>query len=102
MGEGIPFTLARANTWMTPVATHLERTIEEYFLSNFHITTSGYFSSQTLLCAMSVFGADRIIFSVDYPYSPNSEGRKFLDNAPISIADKEKISHLNVEKLLKL
>lgn len=102
MGEGIPFSLARANTWMTPVATHLERTVEEYFLSNFHITTSGYFSYQTLLCAMSVFGADRVIFSVDYPYSTNTEGRVFLDGVPISLVDKEKISHLNAEKLLKL
>ena len=51
---------------------------------------------------MQIMGADRIIFSVDYPYSTNEQGRAFLDNASISPADKEKISHLNAERLLKL
>ena len=46
--------------------------------------------------------ADRIIFSVDYPFSTNEQGRKFLDNASISPADREKISHLNAERLLRL
>jgi len=102
MGEGIPFSLARANTWLNPRVTHLERSIEEYYLSNFHITTSGFFSVPTLLCALMVFGVDRIIFSVDYPYSTNEEGRKFLDAIPLSREDLEKISHKNAEKILKL
>jgi hypothetical protein len=102
MGEGIPFALARANTWMSPIATDLDRSVEEYYLANFHITTSGFFAIQTLLCALMVFGADRIIFSVDYPYSTNAEGRKFLDAAPLSLDDLAKISHKNAEKLLKL
>jgi uncharacterized protein len=102
MGEMIPFMLDRINNTLTPAAKHLQRKVPEYFLQNFHITTSGFFTNPPLLLAMEVMGADRIIFSVDYPYSTNEQGRKFLDNAAISPEDKEKISHLNVERLLKL
>src|SRR5216684_2004928 len=102
MGEMIPFMLARINNVLTPVAKHLQHTVPEYFLQNFYITTSGFFTDPPLLLALQVMGADRIIFSVDYPYSTNEQGRVFLDSASISPADKEKISHLNAERLLKL
>ena len=102
MGEMIPFMLARINNVLTPQAKHLQRTVSEYFLQNFYITTSGFFTDPPLLLALQTIGADRIIFSVDYPYSTNEQGRVFLDSASISPADKEKISHLNAERLLKL
>ncbi len=102
MGEMIPFMLARSNNVLMRVAKHLQHTVSEYFLQNFSITTSGFFTEPPLLLALQVIGADRIIFSVDYPYSSNEQGRAFLDSASISPADKEKISHLNAERLLKL
>jgi predicted TIM-barrel fold metal-dependent hydrolase len=102
MGEMLPFMLARSNARLAPLTKHLQRTIQEYFCENFWITTSGFFTDPPLLLALQVIGADRIIFSVDYPYSTNEQGRTFLDNASISPADKEKISHLNAERLLKL
>jgi predicted TIM-barrel fold metal-dependent hydrolase len=43
-----------------------------------------------------------VLFSVDYPYSPNEAGRKFLDEVQLPDADKEKIAHENADKLLKL
>ncbi len=102
MGEMIPFMLARIHNVLTPVAKHLQHTVPEYFLQNFYITTSGFFTDPPLLLALQVMGADRIIFSVDYPFSTNEQGRVFLDSASISPADKEKISHLNAERILKL
>jgi predicted TIM-barrel fold metal-dependent hydrolase len=102
MGENIPFSLARADQVLTPFARHLERPVAEYFHKNFYITTSGYFTFAPLLCALMVLGADRIIFSVDYPFSDNVEGRAFLDAAPINPADREKIAHGNVERLLRM
>jgi predicted TIM-barrel fold metal-dependent hydrolase len=102
MGEMIPFMLARIHDRLTPVAKQLLQPVPEYFLHNFHITTSGFFTDPPLLLAMQVVGADRIMFSVDYPYSANEQGRAFLDHASISPADKEKISHLNAERLLRL
>jgi uncharacterized protein len=102
MGEMLPFMLARINNTLTPVAKHLQRPVPDYFLQNFFITTSAFFTEPPLLLALQIMGADRIIFSVDYPYSRNEQGRVFLDNASISPTDKEKISHLNAERLLKL
>jgi uncharacterized protein len=102
MGEMIPFMLARIDDMLSPVAKHLQHPVPEYFLHHFHLTTSGFFTDPPLLLAMQVVGADRIMYSVDYPFSANESGRAFLDNASISPADKEKISHLNAERLLKL
>ena len=102
MGEMIPFMLARFDEMFTPLAKHLQHPVTDYFLHNFHITTSGFFTDPPLLLAMQVMGVDRIMFSVDYPFSANENGRAFLDHASISQADKEKISHLNAERLLRL
>jgi predicted TIM-barrel fold metal-dependent hydrolase len=102
MGENLPFSLARADNRLTPFTPHLQRRVRDYFLTNFHITTSAYFTLPPLLCALMVFGVDRILFSVDYPFSPNAPGRALLDTAPLSPADLEKIAHGNAERLLKL
>lgn len=102
MGEMIPFMLQRFDESLMPLAGYLQQPVSKYFVQNFYITTSGFFSDPLLLLAMQVWGVDRIIFSVDYPFSPNEQGRAFLDSAPIGLADKEKISHLNAERLLNL
>jgi predicted TIM-barrel fold metal-dependent hydrolase len=102
MGEMIPFMLARIDNTLTPAAKNLQHKVSDYFLQNFYITTSGFFTDPPFLLTLQTFGVDRIIFSVDYPYSSNVLGRTFLDNSSISPADKEKISYLNAERLLKL
>jgi uncharacterized protein len=102
MGEMLPFMLARIQDRFSAEATRLQHPVPEYLLRNFHITTSGFFTDPPLLLALQILGADRIIFSVDYPYSSNQQGRRFLDSAAISPEDKEKITHRNVERLLKL
>ena len=47
-------------------------------------------------------GADKILFAVDYPYENSEDAVTFLEEAPICDSDKEKIFHLNAEKLLAL
>jgi len=42
------------------------------------------------------------MFAIDHPYSFNKQGREFLDKLSISEADKEKITHLNAERLLRI
>ena len=101
MGEMIPFFLARINAVLTPFAK-LKRSIADYFHSNVHITTSGIFTTPPLYLALAVVGADRILFSIDYPYSSNEQGRAFLDKVSLSPLDFEKITHANAERLLKL
>jgi hypothetical protein len=101
MGEDLPFSLARADSVLSG-APRLPRTVAEYFRSNFHVTTSGYFTLPPFLCALLVVGADRLMFSVDYPFSSNATGRAFLDALPVVPADREKIANANAARLLKL
>lgn len=48
------------------------------------------------------FGADRIMVSVDDPFSSNRRGRDFLDALSVSPADKVKLMHANADRLLGL
>jgi uncharacterized protein len=101
MGEAVPFFLARASEHLDPFSG-LSRPVSDYFVEHFYVTTSGMFTFPPLLCLLLVLGADRVIFSVDYPYATNAAARQFINTAPISPADREKIAHLNVERLLGL
>jgi predicted TIM-barrel fold metal-dependent hydrolase len=101
MGEMLPFALSRIDTVLTPVAG-LRQPVADYFQTNIWFTTSGYTTFPPLQCALSVVGIDRLIFSVDYPYTDNDSARALLDTAPISPADREKLAHANVEALLRL
>jgi uncharacterized protein len=47
-------------------------------------------------------GADRIIWSVDYPYLALDGTREFLGKLPVSEQDREKIAHVNAAKLFTL
>ncbi len=94
--------MVRADGRLTGLNPKLKQRVAEYFRTNFYITTSAYFTAPPLLCALEVFGADRMLFAVDYPFSSNAEGRKLLDIAPISANDLAKITHKNSERLLKL
>jgi uncharacterized protein len=102
MGEMIPFFLARIDAAVTPFAKNLKRPVASYFATNIHITTSGLFTAPPLYLALQVIGADRIMFSVDYPYSSNEQGRAFLEKLSLSPADFDKITHQNAKRLLRL
>jgi uncharacterized protein len=102
MGENLPFSMARADGRLAGLNPNLKKRVAEYFRTNVYITTSAYFTAPPLLCALEIFGADRMLFAVDYPFSSNLEGRKMLDTAPISPNDLAKITHKNSERLLKL
>jgi predicted TIM-barrel fold metal-dependent hydrolase len=101
MGEAVPFFLARSTDNLTGPAG-LRRPLSEYFLEHFYVTTSGMFTYPPLLCLLLVVGADRVVFSVDYPYSDNARGRAFMDGLPVAPADREKIGHGTIEGLLGL
>jgi uncharacterized protein len=101
MGENLPFSLARADEWLSPL-TGLSSTVGETVQRHLHVTTSGYFTNPPLLCALMVLGADRLLFSVDHPYSDSAPATAFLRDAPVSPADREKIAHTNAERLLRL
>lgn len=102
MGELLPFGLWRADSRLTPKYTQLKKSVHEYFLNNFSLTTSGVFSTPELLCTAQVVGFDNLLFSVDYPFESNQEAVRWFESLPISDTDRAKLGHLNAERLLKL
>lgn len=102
LGENLPFSIDRADWFLSATAKNLERRVGDYFRNNFYITTSGYFYVPPLQCALAAVGVDRMLFAVDYPFADNAEGVQFLENAPISPADRAKIAHENTERLLRI
>jgi uncharacterized protein len=104
MGENLPFSIVRADSVLQRGGLKLKRSVQEYFLQNFWITTSGYFSVPPFLCARDVMGIDRVMLSIDYPFSDLRRGEEFLSAiAPhVSPEDLEKVAWRNAATLLKI
>jgi len=100
-GETLPFLLWRINQALSrPGQDSLS--FRQQFCGNFHVTTSGNFSTPALICTMLELGIDRIMFSVDYPYVLNRDGMNWVEQLQISPDDKAKFVGGNARKLLKL
>ncbi len=107
MAEGLPFYLPRMdNRYLWEVEAgglpKWKRTPSEYFNDHIWVCTSGMNYAQPLVATLQTVGADRMLFAVDYPYEVGASSVKAMDEMPISEIDKEKIYHLNTEKLFKL
>ena len=106
LGEGLPYSMWRIdhrNAWVkAPPRYPAKKKIAEYFNANFYLTTSGNFRTQTLIDAILEIGADRILFSTDWPFENVDHAADWFDAASISEADRLKIGRLNAAKLFKL
>jgi predicted TIM-barrel fold metal-dependent hydrolase len=103
MGEALPFMLDRIDeTTAAEARSRLTRSVRQTILDQVWITTSGFFTMAPFMAALMSFGADRILFSVDYPFASNARARAFLDTLPVSPADRAKIAHGNADRLLRL
>lgn len=102
LGEAIPFMLSRIDQRLPRDQTHLERSTGAYFRENFSYTFSGFNYLPAFLDLLLQVGVERILFSADYPYSSMESARNFLDQLPVSPADKEQIAHGNAERLLRI
>ena len=102
MGEGLAAMMVRSDKILTPEAPHLKRSVEQTILDQVWVTTSGLFTLPPLETLLAVFGPDRVMFSIDYPYSTNRTGRDFLDTLKLPPGDLEKFAHGNADRLLKL
>jgi 2,3-dihydroxybenzoate decarboxylase len=47
-------------------------------------------------------GVERVLWSADYPFEDISDAAEWIDAAPLSDADREKIVRSNARKLFKL
>ena len=82
--------------------TKLKRPMSAYLAENVHYTFSGFNFTPTFLDLALHVGVERIMFSADYPYSSMAQARAFLDQLPVTPADRGRIAHGNAETLLGL
>ena len=102
LGEGIPFHLPRIDDTLTPVAGQLAKPVSAYFRDHFWITTSGYFYDGPFRLTQEMFGDERLIFSVDYPFADNQRASDWFGRLDLAPEAREKIAHGTVDKLLRL
>jgi predicted TIM-barrel fold metal-dependent hydrolase len=102
LGETLPFMLPRLERALPTELTRLDRPVSAYLRENVHYSFSGFNWTPAFLDLLLQVGADRILFSTDHPYASMTEARAFLDQLPVSAADKERIAHGNAERLLGL
>jgi gamma-resorcylate decarboxylase len=105
LGEGLPCSIWRIDNRVSrtfgakPIA---KLPIGHYLRENFYITTSGNFRTQTLTEVMMEVGADRILYSVDFPFEDTAIAADWFDHAAISEADRLKIGRTNAAQLFRI
>jgi 2,3-dihydroxybenzoate decarboxylase len=106
MAEGLPYAIWRCdnrNAWTkNPPRYPAKKKLAQYLQENFYMTTSGAFRTQTLIDAILEVGADRIMFSTDWPFENVDHAAVWFDAATISEADRMKIGRTNAVRLFKL
>jgi gamma-resorcylate decarboxylase len=104
LGEGLPFNAWRIDHRLakSPRGIPARRTVTEYLRENFYLTTSGHFRTAALVDAIAEVGADRILFSIDYPFEDTSDAVAWFRAAEISDADRGRIGHQNARALFHL
>jgi len=104
LGEGLPYNLSRIDqriAW-SPMGYPAKKKPSQYFAENFYMTTAGHFRTQALQNAILEVGADRILYSTDYPFEEATEAATWFDVCSISEADRVKIGRTNAQRLFKL
>lgn len=103
MGETLPYQLWRFDSrWRISNRKDLwlEHPPSHYFRQNFWCTTAGVCSDAPLRCAMEALGADRVMFSVDYPFEQPDEAGSWIDAAPLSPEERRAVCWDNAAALL--
>ncbi|MCZ8379480.1 amidohydrolase family protein [Mycobacterium sp. CPCC 205372] len=103
LGEMLPFAAYRIDRYYglggSDSARRLQRLPSEYLRRNVFVTTSGNFCPSAFACTLEVMGADRVMFSVDYPMDDNRAGAEFLAAFPMDEATRRKVSCGNALRL---
>ena len=107
MGELLPYQLERILRVESRGAFgKWKRGLREVWDTNISITTSGMFSLSPMACMLRNTKVERILYSVDYPFSSNEDGLKFLEelgaSGLVTQDELECIAYKNAERLLKV
>lgn len=104
LGEGLPFGIWRVDHRISrgTLRPQAKLPIAHYLRENFYVTTSGNFRTQALTDVILEVGADRVLYSVDYPFEDVVEAKEWFDQAAISDPDRVKIARSNAQRLFRL
>ncbi|RNL87547.1 amidohydrolase family protein [Halostreptopolyspora alba] len=104
LGEGLPYDIWRIENRMRLAADRceLDLPLTEYLRRNFYVTTSGHFCAASLQAAIATMGADRVMFSVDYPYESMEQGATWFETLDLDETTRTAISAENASRLLSL
>lgn len=104
LGELLPFNIWRTDHRLAvaPRGLTVEKTFGYYLRNNFYLTTSGNFRTPALLDTIQEVGADRLLFSADYPFEDMREAAEWFDRIELNESDHAKIAHGNAIRLLRL
>ncbi|EED12636.1 2-amino-3-carboxymuconate-6-semialdehyde decarboxylase, putative [Talaromyces stipitatus ATCC 10500] len=105
MGEMLPFQLDRVAAVSSCFGKN--RPFKEVWTSNIWVTTSGMFALPPLACLLQTMPIERVLYSVDYPFSANEKGYEFLEEIGKSGLIKEgeeweRFLYKNAQELLKV
>lgn len=104
MGEMIPYMLQRIHRVSSQWGK--QRSFMEVWNSNFWLTTSGNWALDPFACILRNTAKDRVMYSVDYPFSRSPDALKWLvelqESGMVSEEELEAIRWKNAAQLLKL
>ncbi|KQV99633.1 amidohydrolase family protein [Rhizobacter sp. Root1221] len=101
-GEMVPFYLQRLEDAIPQEASGLKRPVVQTYREHVYVSPSGMLTLPHFQFIHAVMGAERILYSIDYPYQSLDGARAFIDSLPVSDADRALIAHGNAERLLGL
>lgn len=104
LGEALPFLFKRIDwAYVRPfdpeARPKLAKKPSEYLKHNVFVTTSGNYYTPAFMCTYEAMGIDRILLGTDYPYEDTQECMQFLEQLPISEAEKEMVYFQNAATL---
>ena len=102
LGETLPFLLWRFDSRAKLYGVKLAKPPSQYIRENIVVTLSGMFSAEPLNCTIAALGADRVMFSADYPFEQIHEAAEFMDTVALDEATRADIAYNNAKRLLRL
>lgn len=77
-GEMLPFMLERTTAMLGPHNTKAKTSLLATWKRNVWVTTAGMFGLAPLAALLRTTAVDRVMYSVDYPFSSNVRGHEFM------------------------
>lgn len=110
LGEGLPYWsyridfmhagIVRSNR--SPGAQPLRKKPSDYLRDNFYYTTSGMPWEPSISLVQRVYGHDKVMYAMDYPYQYLKEEVDMMDALPLTPEQKRMFFQTNAERIFKL